>query len=344
MFQVNTNLRVTPQKNRTNKFKFNYRPNNNLVGWYKIITIGQGFITHALMSRMFTWAKRVIYFPNSAARFWVNVQINKIITRKAANTRMGKGKGSRVTTVGFVSSNVVLLATSKIRAGKRKRLLRQIQVRCPFLVGAEHTKTNLSRFFNKFKIRQRNFIFNKKWEYFTLFKQTQQRELFAFFSSIFKWYYRRPLVLSTIRITYNEEPLMFNDFPIFGEIPTSTPLYRALWSFSLRVSVFNLPIFFYFEELNLNPLDVLEEVFPFKKTPLRFADDVKRNTELIVMHALYPAKFNSTNPYSQGRLNAIRSYVYTPNKHYLQWLALLQVNQLFWATLIHFHNSETFFK
>ena len=56
-------------------------------------------------------------------------------TRKAKNSRMGKGKGSQAGRLTRVRPGALIIAFSGIREGRLLRVFRQISVRCPFVIG-----------------------------------------------------------------------------------------------------------------------------------------------------------------------------------------------------------------
>lgn len=341
MFQIRTTTRVTPQKNRTNKFKYKGSTTpKHLNGWFTIVSVGQGCLTLALMSRLFTWAKRVIYYPNTTSRFWVNLQINKVITRKAANTRMGKGKGGRVAMLGFVTSGTVLLALSKIRQGKQKRLTRQIKVKIPFSVTARINNISLSKFYYRSKIKQRYYVFTKKWEYFTIFKQTQQRELLALYTSIFRWYIRRPVLRKCLYAANQNYAINSNDVSPYGELPVSYPLYTALWSFSQDGDVNELPVYHYWGVLSLQPYDVFEEVFPYTNTPIKIKQNIVECTDIILTNVKHQTSTLTSLPILAAHFAAILPFVKHHSPVYTQWLIMQQIHQLFWQSLIVLHKSN----
>ena len=59
------------------------------------------------------------------------MQCSYIFTRKAKNTRMGKGKGSFAGRRTRIIPGSLIIAFSYLRQGQIFRLLRQIRVRCP---------------------------------------------------------------------------------------------------------------------------------------------------------------------------------------------------------------------
>jgi hypothetical protein len=72
-----------------------------------------------------------VHYPRQRARFWVNLQCGLVFTRKAKNSRMGKGKGSSAGRFTKVRSGALMMAFSFIRGGLLGKLLRQMRVRCP---------------------------------------------------------------------------------------------------------------------------------------------------------------------------------------------------------------------
>lgn len=341
MFYAHKLTKLNPQKNRTNKIIFNdTKIPHQFKNWFKVVSFGYGTITYALIAKIFTWAKRITYYPNTTSRFWVNIQISKPITRKAENSRMGKGKGSKVMMLGVVSTGTVLLALSKIRTGRRKRLIRQIQVRCAFLLGMQTPPIRLFVPFNRIKARQPYFIFNKKWDYYTIFKQTNQRELMFFFTSIFKWYTKRAALFKTPTklVTQQPQPINYNGY--LGETTPPHSLYMGLWNFSLTKILANMPLDFYYNQLAYSTSSIYSEIFQCKTRTYT----VNFFSDLILRSAFYQTKFSISkfNAYFFcSRLNHNKR-IAVSNEN-LHWLFLNQLNHLAWTKLITQHNAITLF-
>ena len=67
-------------------------------------------------------------------RFWFNLQVARVLTEKALNSRMGKGKGGRTGLIAYVRGGVLLFAVSSLRLGLLQALHRKLRVRCNFPV------------------------------------------------------------------------------------------------------------------------------------------------------------------------------------------------------------------
>jgi hypothetical protein len=138
MFQPYAMRPLKPQKNRA------YRSGAGLLRplrdrilrlWPRIVALGPGFLAPSLVERFVIWGKRNIAPTETLRRFWVNLQVASIITRKPANVRMGKGKGGRRDVQAPVHAGTTLIGFSALRPGVLQALHRRAQVRCGFRIG-----------------------------------------------------------------------------------------------------------------------------------------------------------------------------------------------------------------
>ncbi len=144
MFHLFTK-RLQPQKKRSDRFLVPTSgrglANSWFYAWVQIIAQGRGLVSWRLVERFFIWGKRLVRYPRQHARFWVNLQCNLVFTRKAKNTRMGKGKGGYAGRLTRVRAGALIFALSSVRAGYLIRLLRQMRVRCPLCLGVSFPQT-----------------------------------------------------------------------------------------------------------------------------------------------------------------------------------------------------------
>lgn len=56
----------------------------------------------------------------------------RVVTQKAVNSRMGKGKGGRIGTVAQICSGTLIFGTTVLRRGLLKKLAARLRVRCNF--------------------------------------------------------------------------------------------------------------------------------------------------------------------------------------------------------------------
>jgi hypothetical protein len=100
MFVPRRPSRARPHKRRRSRACAHpaYAIGGALRRWVGVRAGGEGRLALALVERFFSWARRLVSFPLQRARFWVNVQVARVVTRKPLKIRMGKGKGGRVGT------------------------------------------------------------------------------------------------------------------------------------------------------------------------------------------------------------------------------------------------------
>lgn len=69
------------------------------------------------------------------------MQVASVLTRKAMNVRMGKGKGGRKGVQARLVAGTVLVGFMALRPGQLRALCRRVRVRCNFPVSAEVSQT-----------------------------------------------------------------------------------------------------------------------------------------------------------------------------------------------------------
>lgn len=94
--------------------------------------MGPGYTALPLTERLFIWAKQTTLATVTLRRFWVNLQTARVVTRKPANVRMGKGKGGRSGMHTRIKPGTALLAVSSLRPGMLRKLFHRVRVRCSF--------------------------------------------------------------------------------------------------------------------------------------------------------------------------------------------------------------------
>lgn len=98
-------------------------------GWLTAVPLGPIVVPPRVIPRIFTFLKKLIRYPKTRARFWVNAQCAHLITRKPLNVRMGKGKGAKVRLYTALGGGCAVAAVSHLRAGFRTRLRRFVAIR-----------------------------------------------------------------------------------------------------------------------------------------------------------------------------------------------------------------------
>lgn len=323
MFLPRSQARVVPQKNRNNRIS---RPDWRWASptWFRVVAVGQGHLAKPMVERLFIWAKRLVRHPNTLARFWVNIQVCQVVTKKAANTRMGKGKGSRVAVVGKVSSGTTLLAVSRLRSGLISKVVRQIQVRCHFRVAALYASRDLdSQTYLALKQTQRRYVALKRRETLYLYRRANQIHTLAFFSSLFRWSYRRPVLRTWHRYLYLSAPSSYSRVRFF--LKPVTPLVTvAAWTWSLELDD-----------------DVLDE------------EDINLEVELVPAQLFKDVDWGWLAPEDSYSVTELFAYVFSGhgtlyerqatlflNLAQKNWIMDYQHTQMLWVDLLTFHQIQ----
>lgn len=119
------------QKNRSfipyKSYKLNF-------GHSGIIATSSGFLSDKTLNNFFIIARKIFKNFKSISKFWIFLNTFYIVTRKALNVRMGKGKGSRKGLLSLVHSGSSILELKYCRLGLFLKLYRYISIRCSFNV------------------------------------------------------------------------------------------------------------------------------------------------------------------------------------------------------------------
>jgi hypothetical protein len=97
MFRPRRPLLARPQKRRLVRLRSSLLTTRKLpfLRWPGVVSFGGGFIAGSVVDRLLVWARRYTLSLHAGRRYWVNIQVARVITRKSAKIRMGKGKGAR---------------------------------------------------------------------------------------------------------------------------------------------------------------------------------------------------------------------------------------------------------
>lgn len=202
-----------------------------------------------LISRFYLWGKKLSNYPQTHMRFWVNLQVSTVLTRKPANLRMGKGKGGRAGGVAKVNPGSTLLAFSWLRSARIKAIKRKIQVRCNFKVAANFPQDlNFTHYF-AYKAPKRSYLLARMYELRAFFRRTNQAQTYQFLGFLFRWFRFKPR-LNSYRIASNVVPESLN-LLIQDDVVGSFALNLAFWS--TVEDIIDLPFELKFE-LNENPI------------------------------------------------------------------------------------------
>lgn len=140
-----------------------------------------------VVPRIFTFIKKLIKYPKTRSRFWVNAQCSFLVTRKPLNVRMGKGKGAKVRFYTKIGHGSPLAAVSAVRDGLKKRLKRFVGIRLGRRVAlAEPTPQHSQVEWAQRHRTQTNFLKERAAEIKTLLTFVRKPALKFFFGRLFR--------------------------------------------------------------------------------------------------------------------------------------------------------------
>lgn len=122
-------------------FSFDYKrcthtPLNHLANFqYFIVALSGGFLHPRCTAQFFTYTKKLLKIVKKTTKIWINLPVTHIITKKALNVRMGKGKGGRKGLNAPIHGNTTLMAVLGSRPGLWKKIFFYVRARCSFKVG-----------------------------------------------------------------------------------------------------------------------------------------------------------------------------------------------------------------
>lgn len=99
---------------------------------YSLNAISSGFLHPRCLELIVTFARKSLNIPQKSTKIWVNLHACHLVTRKALNVRMGKGKGSRIGLNARVSAGNRIIAVNFCRLGLWVKLVRFVRARCSF--------------------------------------------------------------------------------------------------------------------------------------------------------------------------------------------------------------------
>lgn len=156
-------------------------------GWLSLITLGTAIVPPRVVPRIFTYIKKLLRYPKTHSRFWVNAQCAFLVTRKPLNVRMGKGKGAKVRFYTKIRHNTPLAAISSLREGFKKRLKRFVSIRLGrrvFLSASPATSTKVE--WTQRHRTQVNFLKERAAELKNLLTFIRKPSLKFFFGKLFR--------------------------------------------------------------------------------------------------------------------------------------------------------------
>ena len=93
-------------------------PAASLTASYNSITaLSSGFLHTRCLELFYTHIRKLLGVTKRSVKFWLNLHACHLVTRKALNVRMGKGKGSRIGINARISAGNRIVGISFCRPG-----------------------------------------------------------------------------------------------------------------------------------------------------------------------------------------------------------------------------------
>jgi ribosomal protein L16/L10AE len=178
-------------------------------GHYAVYALTSGFLHPRCLESIYTYTRRIFNIPQKSTKFWLNLHACHLVTRKALNVRMGKGKGSKLGVNARIAAGTCIVRAMFCRLGLWSRYLRFVNARCSFrtyhvhaarqqfLVGHGscaqfHTRHAESR---GVALLQRRYVSAKILEVFVTLQRLDQLQSYIYFRRLFQFYGRRVVPL-----------------------------------------------------------------------------------------------------------------------------------------------------
>lgn len=328
MFMPRVSTLTTPQKNRHNRIK-QLSVKVHLKGWTKLLSLGQGFVNYSFIERAYVYCKKMSSCESGHSSIWFNVSSNVWIRKKAAQTRMGKGCGTKSTCGSGTRSGITLLAISSVRPGLMKNFKRHIQVRCSFKVGIEYSQKQLNNNIPQnswlfFKKTQQRYLMKKRYEITNLLSRTNNGQTLALYRDIFKWFRKKPWFGNSSSYSLYKSPEVYWSFDLaFPFTPTQS--VRMIWGWFEDYDDIDI---IYDSDIFLDNLEWIEVLMPSKKW-----DWIDYDQMFLITTFMFAAKENFLEP-------SLRSEIFELSTKSQQWVFDIQIISLVWYILIFYSNNK----
>lgn len=103
---------------------------------YYLRALGCGFLSTRCIAYFFSYGRKLLRLAKKTTHLWLNLPSAHLVTRKALNVRMGKGKGARLGINARIRSGAFVVASAGVRGGLWRKLVRFVRARCPFRLHA----------------------------------------------------------------------------------------------------------------------------------------------------------------------------------------------------------------
>lgn len=162
-------------------------------GWTSLVVMGTTIVPPRVVPRIFTYIKKLIRYPQTRSRFWVNAQCAFLVTRKPLNVRMGKGKGAKVRHYSLIGGSTSLASVSELRPGLKRKLKRFMGIRLGRKVFVLDPKRPTSKVeWSQAYRTQKDFLKARAGEVKTLLTFIRRPSIKLFFGRLFKAGFRKP--------------------------------------------------------------------------------------------------------------------------------------------------------
>ena len=227
-----------------------------------VVAVSGGFLHPKCVNYLYTYSKKVLKLSKHTTRLWVNVPATRVITRKALNVRMGKGKGGRYGINCAVRAATTLVAVQGSRPGVLQRIYRFMRARSSFVVTTFWAPKLMQRshpqfastfrkhatpqkfaqftrgtYRNNYKVTARRKIWTNLLETYMLLKRVQRLKLMKYLYRSFS-YYR-----TTTRHLYISD--FYEIFMSVLNLRLSLYFVRSYSEYSLIILLMQLPDFYY---------------------------------------------------------------------------------------------------
>jgi ribosomal protein L16/L10AE len=84
---------------------------------HAIMSLSSGFLHPRCLESFYTHTRKLFNIPQKSTKFWLNLHACHLVTRKALNVRMGKGKGSKIGMNAVINAGTRLIGLNFGRLG-----------------------------------------------------------------------------------------------------------------------------------------------------------------------------------------------------------------------------------
>jgi hypothetical protein len=174
-----------------------------------VVALRGGFLNSRCVTYFYTHCRKTFRVNKKSTKLWLNLPAANVISKKALNVRMGKGKGARLGVNARVYGGNFLVAILGARGGLVTRVVRFLGARCSFgirlLLNAElqhpyrntvqaggagvySLDSNCALNSKSFAIMSKRYAVPQIFELYAMLRRLQRVKLYLYFSRLFKHY------------------------------------------------------------------------------------------------------------------------------------------------------------